>query len=89
MAGNSKWNNVRMIACCCVSLLAGLGAEPDILAALGFAAGIIFLSFGIAIVIKGRKSPRNWDSITQWFFWMVIVLSVMAYNGKHANPSPH
>lgn len=70
-------------------LLYGISNNPhafrgDISGTLGGALGGALVTFGIAYAIRGRKKVRNWNSVSQWFFWLSLILPAVAYNARIA-----
>jgi hypothetical protein len=85
----TTWSRFRFYAGGFFLLLYGISNNPhafrgDISGTLGGALGGALVTFGIAYAIRGRKKVRNWNSVSQWFFWLSLILPAVAYNARIA-----
>ena len=81
----SKWDKFRIVFGCVWCFLIGLSADgpANIAGALGYAVGLLIVIVPIVWLIRGRKKPRDWDSITAWFFWLALILPSLTYASRH------
>jgi hypothetical protein len=74
------WSRFRFYAGGFFCLLGGISISPnafrgDIGGLFGGTLGYAFIAFGIAYAVKGRKRVRDWNAVSQWFFWAALIAS--------------
>jgi len=74
----TAWSRFRFYAGGFLCLLGGIAIAPDAFrGSVGFIGAAItyaVIAFGIAYAAKGRKNVRDWNAVSQWFFWTALAL---------------
>ena len=84
----TAWSRFRFYAGGFFCLLGGISITPnafrgDIGGIFGGAIVYALVALGIAYAAKGRKKLRDWNAVSQWFFWIALILPALTYSAHN------
>jgi len=41
--------------------------------------GTLLIPLGIAYLVRGRRSKRDWNSFARWYFWLALIGSALQF----------